>query len=83
MPSVNQTGLHNLGHLDVHDVYVEYPSITDPSCALPQALSSWEQAHAGEGRVLSDAVWAVWSLGKGPQHAVPAFFASFLARYLG
>ena len=54
-----------------------------PSCALPQALSSWEQAYAGEGRVLSDAVWVVWSLGKGPQHAVPAFFASFLEHYQG
>ena len=29
VPSVDQTGSHNLGHLDVHDVYVEYPSITD------------------------------------------------------
>ena len=53
----------------------------NPSCALPQALSSWEQAHAGEGRVLSDVVGATWSLGEGPQHAVPAFFGSFLRRY--
>ena len=54
-----------------------------PSCALPQALSSWEQAHAGEGRVLSDAVGAPWSLGKGLQHGVPAFFGSFLEQYRG
>ena len=55
----------------------------DPSCALPQAFSCWQQAYAGEGRVLSDVVGVVWSLGQGPQHAVPAFFASFLVHYQG
>ena len=52
----------------------------NPSCALPQALSSREQAHAGEGRVLSDVVGAPW--GSLPGYGVPAFFGSFLRRYL-
>ena len=50
-----------------------------PSCALPQALSSREQAHAGEGRVLSDVVCAPW--GSLPGYGVPAFFGSFLRLY--
>ena len=54
-----------------------------PSCALPQALNSWEQANTGESRVLSDAAEATWSLGKGPQHGVPDFFGSFLVHYQG
>ena len=53
----------------------------NPSCALPQALSSWEQAHAGEGRVLSDVVGASWYLGNPARRACLLWF--FLASLTG